>query len=236
MPIHDWSRFSDGTFHAFHLNWMSQLQGALKRLLPKGYYALAEQDLIGLGPDVLTLQKRDAPPLPAAGGKATMAPPRTAFEFRMGRASYTAAQRRLVIRHKSGRRVVAIIELVSAGNKSSQHKFDKFLENVGGVLSQGVHALVIDLQASTPRDPRGVHAALWESLGGEEFVPPADRPLTLASYEGEPALAAHVEPVAAGMALPDMPLYLGPDYYVLVPLERTYAAAFDLMPEPEDLE
>ena len=36
--------------------------------------------------------------------------------------------------------------------------------------------------------------------------------------------------VAVGDALPDMPLYLTPEFYVNVPLEATYRTAFDAVP------
>src|SRR5437868_14931171 len=64
MPVHDWTRVSDGTFHDFHYSWVLEIKRALKRgLLPKGYYVMAEQFGGDLGaPDVLTLQATDAIP------------------------------------------------------------------------------------------------------------------------------------------------------------------------------
>ncbi|HKM51983.1 MAG TPA: hypothetical protein VJY33_01165, partial [Isosphaeraceae bacterium] len=47
MPIHDWTRVNDGTWHAFHLSWISELQAALNGgRLPPSYYAQAEQDAL----------------------------------------------------------------------------------------------------------------------------------------------------------------------------------------------
>ena len=44
MPVHNWTRVSDGTFHDFHYSWVLEIKRALKRgLLPKGYYVMAEQ-------------------------------------------------------------------------------------------------------------------------------------------------------------------------------------------------
>ena len=44
MPIHDWSRVSAGTFHAFHVAWLGHIQEALNTgVLPPDYYAMAEQ-------------------------------------------------------------------------------------------------------------------------------------------------------------------------------------------------
>jgi hypothetical protein len=43
-------------------------------------------------------------------------------------------------------------------------------------------------------------------------------------------LRAYIETIAVGDALPDMPLFLAPDFYVTVPLEATYQAAWDTVP------
>ena len=53
MPIHDWTRVSAGTFHAFHLAWIAEIQATLNGgVLPGDYYAQAEQIVGPLGPDV----------------------------------------------------------------------------------------------------------------------------------------------------------------------------------------
>ena len=57
MPIHDWTRVDAGLFHAFHQRWISALCDALNTGgLPRGYFALPEQNIRGPIPDVLTLQ------------------------------------------------------------------------------------------------------------------------------------------------------------------------------------
>jgi len=38
---------------------------------------------------------------------------------------------------------------------------------------------------------------------------------------------AYVEPVAVGQPLPDMPLFLKPEFYVPAPLEETYRTTWD---------
>ena len=81
MPVHDWTRVEDGIFHSFHVLWISELQIALNKLLPEGYYALAEQHAGRSIADVLTLHAGPATSesltLPAAGGTALAeAPPR----------------------------------------------------------------------------------------------------------------------------------------------------------------
>jgi hypothetical protein len=55
--------------------------------------------------------------------------------------------------------------------------------------------------------------------------------LTLASYSSGLLKRAFIEPVAVGTTLPDMPLFLEPDRYILTPLEPTYADAFAAVPK-----
>lgn len=46
-----------------------------------------------------------------------------------------------------------------------------------------------------------------------------------------PIMVALVEPVAVGQKLPEMPLFLEPDRYILTPLEPTYLDAFAAVPK-----
>jgi hypothetical protein len=97
-------------------------------------------------------------------------------------------------------------------------------------LAAGFHLLLVDLFPPSPRDPQGIHAAVWGEDGGADYVLPADKLLACIAYVGGPAAEAFIEPVVVGDALPDMPLFLTPDVYVLVPLETTYDAAREGMP------
>lgn len=43
MPVHDWTRVSDGIFHHFHHSWVVEIKRALRRgLQPMGYYIMVE--------------------------------------------------------------------------------------------------------------------------------------------------------------------------------------------------
>jgi hypothetical protein len=77
-----------------------------------------------------------------------------------------------------------------------------------------------------------LHGAVWAYFDRAAYEPPADGPLTLASYawDGEEP-EAYVEPTAVGQALIDMPLFLTADRYVNVPLETTYRESYRGMPE-----
>jgi hypothetical protein len=135
-----------------------------------------------------------------------------------------------VVRHVSGDHVVAVLEVVSPGNKGSKNAFRALIDKACELLEHKIHLLILDLFPPRKRDPHGVHAALWDEIADESFVPPADKPLTLAAYESALTLKAYIEPVAVGDSLLDMPLYLEPDGYILVPLEATYQEAYRFVP------
>jgi hypothetical protein len=244
MPIHDWTRVSAGTFHHFHTSWMPEISNALNNgVLPPPYYAMAEQIAGPFGPDVLTLEaaSEDGAGEPGANGAnqpgsssgpvaLVTAAPKVRFTAETEMDEYVLKQRTLVIRHSSDDRIVALVEIVSPGNKASRHALRSFVEKVAEALYRGYHLLILDLQPPGPRDPQGIHGAIWSEISDDRFRAPADRPLTLAAYASGRVKRAYVEPVAVGEALPAMPLFLEPEGYVNVPLEATYQAAYRGVP------
>ncbi len=237
MPIHDWSRVFAGAFHDFHLAWMAELRNALNGgILPENYYALAEQVAGPVIPDVLTLQTTNGNAEPWSGEAITgatavaVAPPRVRDRETIEEESYARLQRSVVIHHSSNDRVVALIEIVSSGNKASNKEFRSFLAKAVDLVEHGYHLLIVDLQPPTPRDPDGIQAAIWAELGGKLKPKVGDKPLTLVAYDAGPPKTYYLEPVAVGDVLIDMPLFLAPGWYVDVPLEATYEAAWRGVP------
>jgi hypothetical protein len=239
MPVHDWTRVEDGIFHAFHTTWVGQIQNVLNEgLLPKGYYALAEQHVGRPITDVLTLHvgpaptARPLPPAPDTGGAVLAeAPPRVRRRHTIEPAAL-ARRRSLAIRHVSGHRLVALLEIVSPANKDRGRHVEDFAAKVVDALDAGVHLLVVDLLPPGPHDPSGVHGSIRQRLEqtDEPYDLPADEPLTLAAYAAGPRIEVFLEHLAIGAELPDMPLFLRPDRYVNVPLAATYHAAYRGMP------
>ena len=239
MPIHDWSRVDDGVFHDFHCRWIVTLSDALNNgLLPRDFYAMAERYDDGYVPDVLTLQEaRGGNPHENGGGgvagatAVAVAPPRVRTVSELAREAYLGKQKTLVVRLASDEdRVVALIEVVSAGNKGSGKALRQFVDKALGSLDRGHHLLILDLHPPSTRDPQGIHGAIWSEAGGDPYEAPADKPLTLVAYAARIARTAYVEPVAVGDPMPDMPLFLDPGWYVNVPLEATYHAAWRGVP------
>jgi hypothetical protein len=236
MPVHDWTRVSDGTFHDFHYSWVLEIKRALKRgILPKGYYVMAEHIGGDLGtPDVLTLQTASQSPEPegSLSGTATLteSPPVVHARTTIARDCYSRLQRTLVIRHTSGDRIVAMIEILSPGNKSSRHAIRSFLDKAVAALDSGVHLLLVDVHPPGPRDPNGIHGALLHEIGTEDYVLSSERPLTAVSYTGGAVVDAFVVHFALGEPIPQMPLFLTRENYVPVPLEAAYMAAWEDVP------
>jgi len=137
---------------------------------------------------------------------------------------------RVVVRHHLGR-ILAVIEIVSPGNKDSRAALRNFVEKTVDFLRAGVHVLIVDLFPPTPRDPSGLHKVVWDEFMEEDFTFPPGMDRMVASYETGLEQAAYVEPVAVGDALPDMPLFLTNELHVATPLEPTYQAAWDASPE-----
>ncbi len=238
MPIHDWSRVDAGIFHHFHQAWTIEIGNALNSGgLPPDYFALAEQVLSGPVPDVVTLQRRESSrshaPNHGNGAVAVAdAPPQARFVVSSEVNLYAQMANRIAIRHKLGK-VVAVLEIVSPGNKSNRHAIRSFVEKATELLREGINLLIVDLFPPTPRDPDGIHKAIWDAVCDEPFKLPADKPLTVAAYAAGLTATAYVEPVAVGDLLPPaMPIFLEPGMYVPAPLESSYQTTWDKCPTP----
>jgi Protein of unknown function (DUF4058) len=235
MAVHDWTRVDTGDFHDFHQGWVVALRIALnKGILPPDYYAQVERVAGESTPDILALQLdggQVADDEAVPGGPAVLtAPPQVQITTEFEQQVYISKKNRVVIRHKSKRRIVAMVELVSWGNKSSAAHYRRFLNKVVSALDQGIHLLLIDLFPPTRRDPQWLHGAVSAEIGDESYVAPPSKPLTLAAYVADLPCRAYVEPVSVGEVLRPMPIYLTDDHYVLAPLEQTYQAAFEGLP------
>jgi hypothetical protein len=229
MPIHDWARLEPGDFHHFHQAWVVFLTNALNSgLLPPDYMAMTEQVTGRPIPDVVTLHARPTKGEPGGIAVAT-APPTARVIARFEKVNYARRKDRVVIRHGLGK-VVAIIEIVSPGNKDSRNAIRTFVEKAADVLNQGVNLLVVDLFPPTPRDPHGIHKAIWDEFTDEPFEHPPGKPLTVAAYLASDLPTAYVEPVGVGDPLPSLPIFLSEDRYVPAPLEATYQQAWAVFP------
>lgn len=142
---------------------------------------------------------------------------------------YAEKANRITVRHRHAE-VVAVIEIVSPGSKASRNQLKAFVAKSVELMRLGIHLLLIDLFPPGKRDPQGIHRAVWDEFEEDDFIPPPDKPLTLAAYDAGPPRVAYVEPVGVGDMLPDRPLFLKPEIYVPTPLEATYQTTWNVFP------
>jgi hypothetical protein len=240
MSMHDWTRVTAGIYHDFHNSWITELRNALNSgLLPEKYYALGEQRAGDMGPDVLALHwdgNDDNMPVASSNEQGMIAvaqsPPQTRLSQEADDAMFfLSRQRNVVIRHSTGDRIVAMIEIVSPANKHARQTVEEFVEKVVDALREGIHVLVIDPFPPSRHDEHGMHGAIWEQLSAETYQPPAGLPLTLVGYRAKQPPTAYIEPICVGSTLLDMPLFLTPDHYIATPLESTYQRAWSGVPQ-----
>jgi hypothetical protein len=226
MPIHDWTRVSAGTFHDFHLEWVVNLRRALNHgILPAGFEARAEAKVLGWEPDALAIQLPEAP---TGGVGLADAPPRAGVIARTepDELSYARRANYIAVRYEGGA-VVAVIEIVSPGNKHSNVAVRQFRDKAVTFLERGVNLVVIDLFPPTRRDPGGLGRLVSDHVTPEPIPPPPDgKPLSVTAFDATDGLTAYLDPLAVGDELPESPLFLAQGWYVKLPLEATYQRSF----------
>ena len=164
------------------------------------------------------------------GGSVLLAPPKVDLVGETDMEFYRRKQTTIAVRHVSGDRIVAMIEVVSPGNKAAISALRSFVEKAAELLDRRIHLLILDLLPPGRRDPQGIHGAIWDYIAGRDYAIPTTKPLTLASYESALTVRAYVKHVAVGDELVDIPLYLEPGDHVPVPLAATYQGAWQAVP------
>lgn len=94
--------------------------------------------------------------------------------------------------------LIAVIEIVSPGNKNNANGVKTFVRKAGKLLHRGVHLLVVDLFPPSVRDPHGIHKEIWDRSREEPFQLPPEKPMTLAAFSAGSERVAYVENVAVG--------------------------------------
>ena len=185
MPIHDWSRVPSGLFHDFHQSWSIRIKDALNSgRLPKGLRPSLNSGLGRRNP--MSWRSRFDPNGTWAkhldGGVATLPPPVTRIVRRTTNEIYASRANRIVVKHHLGR-IIAVIEIVSPGNKDSRAALRDFVEKTVDCLRKGIHVLIVDLFPPTQRDPYGIHKVIWDEIVEEDFTFPEGKDLILVSYK-----------------------------------------------------
>jgi hypothetical protein len=224
MTLHHWPN-PKVPWRSFHNHWIVRLVEYLNQdVLPAGFQARPTEFIVGIEPDLLLLQMADQPE--PFTGTAPFLAEATATAVLPAPADLPIVG---IYSAYDTSRLVAIIEIVSPGNKDRAEAVQAFVEKVLFLLQDGVHVMVIDV-ISLPGE--SMRQPILERLGLEHSV--QDVPgLWCASYcalpedDPQPHLTVRewAEAVAVARPLPQLPLFLRLDQqWVMVDLQTTYAA------------
>ena len=191
MPIHDWTRVSSGTFHDFHQGWTIEIRnveqrGSPGRLLRNGR---------PMGKRTRTRRHCASVTQPGTRGRGLVVaetPPRIKRAARVDTefALYPRKANRIVIHHELGR-VVAMIEIVSPGNKDNKHAVASFIAKAVGLhphRDSFSDDRLVPFWTSRPArySPGDLGRTGWRVAGSR----PADKPLTVAAFDAGDELTA----------------------------------------------
>ena len=240
MPMHDWTRVDSWVYHDFHTGFIVSLCRGINERLPAKYYAMKEQSLNVMIPDVMTLERSDSvddePSTTTLDNSYHTSAVLPCVQV-IDRVNVNVGfkQKRIVVYRKEDDRVVGIVELVSPGNKSSRVEYRRFVRKIVDAVDGGLHALIIDPFPAILANDRGIHNIIWRQLGGKRRKQQQDQPLTYVSYESDSNSFSHrcfLQPGRVGEPLPEMPLFLKTEQYIVVPLEECYETAMrDVVPK-----
>jgi hypothetical protein len=137
---------------------------------------------------------------------------------------------RIVVKRGLGR-TLAVIEMVAPDNQHSEPAFNELVTRICGFIDAGIHVLLVDVFPVSAQHPADFHQAIWDRLQTKATASPTESGRFVAAYQAGTERNAFLDLLSVGDALPDMPLFLSDDTYVMVPLEASYQRAWDEMPE-----
>lgn len=230
MPLRDHFHAPVNNKHrwdAVHGGWPMEIVRTLFDLLPPGF--VAEPQVYHLAPfevDVSMIEEDDRPPEGGAGGRgtATLAASAPTLTVPADLSELDEYEVRVYDVDRL-RTLVAAIEIVSPANKDRPDTREQFVNKVAALLRQDVCVAIVDIV--TTRDAN-LYAELLARLGrGDPAL--ADSPsLYAVTLRGRKPpkqrslLDAWFFPLAIGQALPTIPLWLGPELRIELPLDPSY--------------
>jgi hypothetical protein len=245
MPLHDHFHRPLAEIHdweSFHSQWGSCIAADLNHRLPKRFLASAPQHL---GPFVSAdvaereLLTTDADePLNGTPGKSTenggvavaiekavYSPPVTTLSMPMSFPEEYRVEVRDTLRAS---RILAVIELVSPGNKDDNESREAFAGKCLSYLAKGMGLVVIDIVTERLANLHNwlvklaKHDAKFEMAGNPPIYTSAYRPVR---RDKEDVIDLWMWPLAVGLVLPIVPLALKEFGTVPLDLEATYKEA-----------
>ena len=142
MPMHDWTKVYAGIFHSFHQAWVSVIAKQLNMgRLPQNLYALAEQQTQKekqkrYVPDILTLESSTDSGGVMTAPRLKKPKPKAMIESYSELEIYRRKKSVIGIRHVSHHRLIAVLEIVSPGNKSGRKPLAELVRKTAAMLNK----------------------------------------------------------------------------------------------------
>ena len=231
MPLLDHFRPPLSVSHpwkGFRSSWANSITNQLNEVLPEGYYAIPE---VPLGDqieiDVATLERIGGGRVGAATATAVWAPSRPKLSATVDFSRLQSIEIH-IFQDLGGPQLRAAIELVSPANRDRPRSRLTFAAKCVGYLERGVGLVVLDTVTTRRANLHAEIAAALEAAALLEWD--SQSSLAAVAYRaaaegGQTRVEAWPEPLALGAALPTLPLWLGADLCLPLPLEESYTAA-----------
>lgn len=231
MPLRDHFRSPVNDKHHWsevHGGWPMEIVRTLFDLLPPGFQAAPK---VTLGSpfevDVSTTEDDQRPPITeeVGGGTATLTASDPTLTVQADLSEFDEYEVRVYDSNRM-RTLVAAVEIVSPANKDRPAAREQFVGKVAALLRQDVCVVIVDIVSIRQAN---LYAELLASLGRADpklgNPPPALYAVSLRRRKpsrGQPLLDAWFHPLTVGEPLPTLPLWLGPDLRIELPLEPGY--------------
>jgi hypothetical protein len=218
-PLHSWE--------SFHARWATVLADQLDRVLPDRFFAEVQVHLGGqVEADVAEFDTVPGEVTNGAGGVAvqTWAPPTATQTVSLVFPDDIEVQ---VHDLRDGKRLAAVIELVSPANKDRAENRRAFAIKCAAYLQRGIGLIVVDMVTNRRANLHNEVLALLGHGGAAmaeavELYAAAYRP---ARRDGANLLDLWPVALAVGQPLPLLPLALRGAFFVPVDLEAAYTEA-----------
>ncbi len=230
-------------WEGFHATWPVMIVARLRRLLPRRYLVLPRVHS-GSSAEIDVATFRDEAGTPGAtgdgngntGGVATAvwAPPRPTLTVATDLPARDVTEVR-VYDEKSGRRLVAAVEIVSPANKDRPEHRQAFVSKCVGMLQELVSIVVVDVVTTRGAN---LHEELLEAIGQSDPILSPESPSSYAAacrstkVEKKWLLETWAYPLAIGRPLPKVPLWVADDLAVPLELEESYEESCALLGVP----
>jgi hypothetical protein len=224
-PHHHWE--------SFHSNWATRIADSIAAVLPPDYQV---EEHIHLGPsieiDVAALEGTGTSEGGTSSGPAlaTRAAPAYAPPVPDGTmpAAFLDTFEIRVFSTPAGLTLVAVVELISPGNKDRPGQRRAFAAKCASYLAQGVSLIMVDVVTTYHTNLHNDLMQLMDAGGNLTFPPEVN--LYAASYR--PVRRRERDEIdlwrrrlAVGAPLPTLPLHLPGDMFLAVDFEATYQEA-----------